>query len=241
MKTYVLQTTTGREIYVRDLLQSSAPTSDKARFWVPMKNRYWRSNQAELANGAERFQLKKDVLLPGYVLADTDNAFGLYEGLRKLQIKTVVTLIGRDKEQMETLARQAEKNHLLSGDPAAKISLHKVVSDGCQTIAANGLGDGVSDDCLIAEVAGNPYIKEFNASILSVTEKELDWIRALTGEVSEVEYIDKIVHFVSGPMVGLDGYVRRVDKRKRMLMVELPFFQNGEVNIWVAFDEVRTQ
>ncbi len=200
-KTYVLQTIAGKETYVRDLLNASDQTSERAKFWVPLKNRYWKSNQSELAKGAEPFQLKKDVLLPGYVLAETDDPYSLYQGLRALHIKTRVDLIGRDTDRMEALASRA----------------------------ANTSG------------SADRLIEEFNDSILAVTEKELDWIRALTGEISEVEYIDKKIHFVSGPMVGMDGYVRRADKRKRMLMVEMPFFQDSEINIWVAFDEVRVE
>lgn len=75
-------------------------------------------------------------------------------------------------------------------------------------------------------------------ALRTVTDEELAWINAISGErISEVEYIEKKVHFINGPMIGMDGFVKKVDRHKRQLMLEIEFFQR-KMQIWTAFDEV---
>lgn len=75
-------------------------------------------------------------------------------------------------------------------------------------------------------------------ALRTVTDEELAWINAISGEkISEVKYINQRVHFVRGPMIGMDGFVKKVDRHKRQLMLEIEFFQRT-MKIWTAFDEV---
>ena len=78
-------------------------------------------------------------------------------------------------------------------------------------------------------------------SLKTVTSQELEWINALSDEqISDVQYVDQRVHFTHGPMIGMDGYVRKVDRRKQQLMLEMEFFQRT-MRIWVAFNDVERE
>ncbi len=62
----------------------------------------------------------------------------------------------------------------------------------------------------------------------ALSQKEIDYLLILAGEKQCVElstgYIvgDKII-ITSGPMKGLDGNIRKIDRHKRCAMVEIPF------------------
>ena len=82
-----------------------------------------------------------------------------------------------------------------------------------------------------------PYLKEVQeyTRILktgddfeALSETEVDYLLVLAGERQRVElskgYIvgDKI-EIVEGPMKGMDGNIRKIDRHKRTAMVEVPF------------------
>lgn len=72
-----------------------------------------------------------------------------------------------------------------------------------------------------------------------VTEEEKVLIRRLTGEVSSAALDEGgRVRFVAGEMVGLEGFVQKLDKRKNNVMLRMNLL-GKEVDIWTAVDMVE--
>ena len=82
-----------------------------------------------------------------------------------------------------------------------------------------------------------PYMKEIQeyTRILktgdefeSLSKNEVDYLTALAGERQRVELskgyiVGDQVFIVEGPMKGMDGNIRKIDRHKRIALVEVPF------------------
>ncbi len=72
-----------------------------------------------------------------------------------------------------------------------------------------------------------------------VTEEEKALIGKLTGEVSSATLDEGgRVRFISGEMMGLEGFVQKLDKRKNNVMLRMTLL-GKEVEIWTAVDMVE--
>ena len=64
---------------------------------------------------------------------------------------------------------------------------------------------------------------------LSVKEEELTWIRKLCGDDLTVALSKGVkengkIRFTSGPLVGMEGLVRKVDRHRRLVTLEIEMF-----------------
>ncbi|MBR2555283.1 MAG: hypothetical protein IKE94_10515 [Aeriscardovia sp.] len=64
---------------------------------------------------------------------------------------------------------------------------------------------------------------------LSVKEEELTWIRKLCGDDLTVALSKGVkengkIRFTSGPLVGMEGLVRKVDRHRRIVTLEIEMF-----------------
>lgn len=64
---------------------------------------------------------------------------------------------------------------------------------------------------------------------LSVKEEELTWIRKLCGDDFTATLSKGIkengkIRFTSGPLVGMEGLVRKVDRHRRIVTLEIEMF-----------------
>ena len=71
-----------------------------------------------------------------------------------------------------------------------------------------------------------------------VTEEEKAIIGRLTGNVSSAVLEGGRVKFTSGELAGLEGFVKKLDKRKNNVMLRLELL-GKEVEIWMAVDMVE--
>ena len=70
----------------------------------------------------------------------------------------------------------------------------------------------------------------------TVSEKEKEWIRRLTGEaIPKAVIVDEKIHFTDGPMAGMDGYVVKYDRKKGNCLVKMEMF-GRDVEIWVGVE-----
>ena len=68
-----------------------------------------------------------------------------------------------------------------------------------------------------------------------VTESELELIRALCGEVSRGVKVGSRVRIISGPLVGLQGAVVKLNTHHRCALVRLSMFGRS-LDIWLSFE-----
>ena len=68
-----------------------------------------------------------------------------------------------------------------------------------------------------------------------VTDKELAFIRALCGQSSIGVKVDDKVTIISGPLVKMEGKIKKINRHKRKALINLPFMSNS-LDIWVALE-----
>ena len=72
-------------------------------------------------------------------------------------------------------------------------------------------------------------------SFTEVSESELELIRALCGEVSRGVKVGSRVRIISGPLVGLQGAVVKLNTHHRCALVRLSMFGRS-LDIWLSFE-----
>jgi|GEM_PF-7080615 len=76
--------------------------------------------------------------------------------------------------------------------------------------------------------------------VQEVTPHEMAHIRRLSGEDPSKGFIEGgKIRIVSGSLQGLESYVRKVDRRKGNILLEMEMF-NRTVSVWVACDIAET-
>lgn len=67
------------------------------------------------------------------------------------------------------------------------------------------------------------------------------WLRANEGliDVSEVVKVGSKIHFVSGPLVGMDGQVMKVNKGRRQVQIAVGEMTNLFHTIWCSIEYVQ--
>lgn len=117
-----------------------------------------------------------------------------------------------------------EKRHLY-GD---WIVQEKVLFPGYVFLVSGGVDSKVLDRELwrIKSVIG---LLEMNGGFVLLDEREVDFLRMLGGCRQTVEFSEGIieqskVRVHSGPLVGKEKYIRKIDRHKRKALLEMPIF-----------------
>ena len=212
---YVIQTIAKQEYKVQTFLQSSGVMKDSESLWIPMKpklmhsrndvggdqgsrgkvdnrdngSRDGRDNGSQGSQGSrENKHTKvwtevKDILLPGYILADTPDPWDFKERCSKTGSALSFHLIGRAKSTRR-------------------------------------------------DMEGDDYeLDEF----IPVTDAELNLIRSICGEISKGVKEGSRVRIVSGPLVGLQGNVQKLNTHHRCALVRLEMFGRS-LDVWLSFE-----
>lgn len=88
IKTYVTQITTGKEEYMRNLLQQFMPGF---RIWIPTKPYAY----IQKVQGVKDSQYERRILFPGYILIDGESYDELYDILTGLKFHSFFNLVGK--------------------------------------------------------------------------------------------------------------------------------------------------
>lgn len=81
--------------------------------------------------------------------------------------------------------------------------------------------------------------KNESGRIVAVTEEEMDYIRQLTGdEISKGIKEGSRISIISGPLMGMETLIKKVDPHKKKALIEIPFL--GETKtVEVALDIIK--
>ncbi len=100
-KTYVLWTETGKEEYIKHMLEKSVLRDIPVRMYVQKKKK--------LMRGKKGWMETVDILFPGYVLFETDRIQDVHSHLYDLQGESFMTLIGKIPTPKEPAASSGKK------------------------------------------------------------------------------------------------------------------------------------
>ncbi len=106
MNTYVLWTETGKENYVRDLLEKSLHRQYphlRCKLTVFEKPYFQHNSPAVKEKLGEEFTLLHKVLFPGYLFVETEDIMAFYKALPSLNTTTRYRLLARKDEQVTPL------------------------------------------------------------------------------------------------------------------------------------------
>lgn len=214
MDTYVITVATGKEEYIKNLLESIDELRPfYSRIWIPLRPDF------------RRIKVTKP-----------------FEGLNDLIVDITESLTEQQTEEQmrQQTEQQTEEQKKKRTQNQYIISRRKLLFPSYLFIDTASYIDLIT--------AFRTYQSYGFASILGilgnenelkiVTEQEKLWIRMLTAdEISKAALIDGRIHFVEGPLVGMDDYVCKVKKRKRLVMLELVFV-NRVTQLWLPFELV---
>ena len=180
MAVYVLQVTTGREFYIKGMLEQSVLEDfpDAAvRLFVPEKPLNHRNNAEERQATGQKLSRLQTILFPGYIFLESDHIDKFLEAIHKFRSTQFLRLLGRDADKTE---------------------------------------------------------------VLEVTPQEMAHIRRLSGEDPSKGFIEGgRIRITSGSLQGLETFVKKVDRRKGNILLEMEMF-NRTVSVWIACDIAET-
>lgn len=90
-----------------------------------------------------------------------------------------------------------------------------------------GQASGLSDE--LARIKGFLKLLETGNEVAALTEEEIAFLTAFGGKKRTVEMSEGVIEqskirIYSGPLVGKERYIRRIDRHKRRAFLELPMF-----------------
>ena len=90
-----------------------------------------------------------------------------------------------------------------------------------------GQASGLSDE--LARIKGFLKLLETGNEVAALTEEEIAFLTAFGGKERTVEMSEGVIEqskirIYSGPLVGKERYIRRIDRHKRRAFLELPMF-----------------
>lgn len=111
------------------------------------------------------------------------------------------------------------------------VTLRKVLFSGYVFVITEKLTELYRD---LKSVIGLTKLIGTGKEIVALTEEEIQFLQRIGGEEQVVEMSEGIIEqsqvkVISGPLMGMEGYIRKIDRHKRKAWLELEMFGRNQM------------